>query len=198
VIQPGSEMVIYPECGGGLNLPPLFTPEIAWDIRSDRLAVSATSAYRVDVLLVAPDSEIPGAPVRVTMVRSLRRAIEPRDATRDLAIQELGEGFRINFGRGPCTIPPDRMVDGRGYASTIPWVRRIAVAPDGAVWIERRMIGRDSAGPIDVFDADGAYVGTLAAGSPFPIVFLRPDRIAYALTDEMDVDRLVVADVVKR
>lgn len=44
--------------------------------------------------------------------------------------------------------------------------------------------------PIDVFDREGRYLGTLPAGSPFPIGFLPDGRILVA--DEFDVERLVL------
>jgi hypothetical protein len=50
---------------------------------------------------------------------------------------------------------------------------------------------RDSAG-VDVFAGDGGYLGTLPATAPYPAVSLPGDRIAGIVTDELDVQRLVI------
>jgi hypothetical protein len=182
-VFPRGEMVRYPTCGGGLNLQPLFSATLAWDGRGPRAAVAAGPEYAVRVF----DSG--------RLVRIVRRAIEPLEATRELAIQELGEGFTINFGRGPCTIPPAEMVDGRGFAETVPVVEGVRLSPSGEIWVQRRVVGAPGEGPIDVLDPTGAYVGTLPAGSPLPLLFLPEDRVALLETDDLDVDRVVVAEV---
>lgn len=152
-----------------------------------------------------------------TVTRSIRRSVEPIRATRALAIAELGEGFKINFGRGPCTIDPAEMVDGRGYAETIPMILNVLLSPEGELWVERRA-GAGAAGSgyagggvggggateppgsgtgtlgslIDLFDASGAYRGTLPPGTPFPIILLPGGRFGVVEKDEFDVARLVV------
>ncbi|MGD2152750.1 MAG: 6-bladed beta-propeller [Gemmatimonadales bacterium] len=180
VSLPRSEMVIYASCGGGLNQPRLFEPEISWAASEEAVVVSHSAEYAVDVL--SGDS----------LARSVRRDLEVRRSTRDLAIAELGAGFTINFGQGPCTIAPEEMVDGRGYAPTLPWIRRLALAPGGELWVERREVGPEARGPIDVFDRTGAYVGTLPEDAPFPLVFLSESRMGASERDEFDVERLVV------
>lgn len=181
---PEAEMVRFPECGGGLRLPPLFHPEIVWDARDGVIVASAASVYRLDVF--RGDS----------LVRSLRRRLEPRPATRALALEELGEGMEVNFGRGPCRLDPGRMVDGRGFAEVVSPVAWIDIAPDGTLWVRRKVVGEED-GPIDLLDPEGGYLGTLPAGSPRPVAFLPDGRVAAVETDEFDVDRLVVHRIVK-
>jgi hypothetical protein len=53
-------------------------------------------------------------------------------------------------------------------------------------------LGEDAPGVIDIFDASGAYQGTLPGGTPFPLVFLDEDRFGGAEKDATDLVRLVV------
>ena len=185
VVLPASRMVMYESCGGGLNLPPLFSPEIVWDRQGGRLAVNSVPGYVVDIY------------EGTRRVRSLRRHLEPAATTRELAIRDLGDGFRINFGRGLCLIPSHEMVDGRGFATPVPLIEHVRVAASGEVWVQRRVVGQPGNGPIDVFDAGGAYVGTLEAGTAMPLLLLPNGRVALEESDELDVERLVVAEIVR-
>jgi hypothetical protein len=180
---PPSEMVRYERCGGGLRLPPLFLPEIIWDGEDDQIVVSSGPEYMLAIFHGG------------TATRSIRRAIAPARATRELAIAELGEGFKIDFGRGPCTISPQEMTDGRGYADVVPVILNVLLSPEGEVWVERRVGGGVAGSRIDIFDPTGAYLGTLPAGTPFPLMLLPGGRIAVEEKDEFDVARLVIMRV---
>lgn len=79
----------------------------------------------------------------------------------------------------------------RGFAPTIPAIARVALSPDGRLWVEHRA-ARGDPQAIDLFTPDGHYAGTLPPGSPFPILFLPDGRIAAAETDEFDATRLLV------
>ncbi len=187
-VFPRPEMVLYPACGGGLNLPRVFEVHVNWaPAPSGGVVLSRSAAYELE------RRDPSGA-----LTRILRRDLPVRSATAPLAEEELGEGFRIDFGRGPCTIPPAEMVPERGFAAFVPWIDRVVVAPDGAVWVSRKEVGPDRHGPTDVFAPDGAYLGSLPASAPFPIVFLDADRFAAVETDEFDVDRLVVYRIARR
>lgn len=180
--QPEHGVAMFESCGGGINFPPLFTPSVVWDHRNGLTAVAPGSDYRIDLWRDG------------RRVRSVRRPFPEVEATRELAIAESGEGFTIDFGRGPCTIPPDEYAEARGWAPTVPAIRRLALGPDGSLWVERWVPGQDPM-PVDVFDADGAYLGTLPAGTDLPALLMPDHRVGLIRTDEMDVARLVVADV---
>ena len=70
-------------------------------------------------------------------------------------------------------------------------VSRLALGPDGTLWVERYDVGENPQ-PIDIFDPDGHYVGTLPDDSPFPVGFLPDGRILVSERDDLDVERLVV------
>jgi hypothetical protein len=177
--------VTYAGCGGGLRLPRLFEVEIAWSTHSESILVSQSPGYELEVYS------------GTQLERRFGRALPLREATRDLAILELGEGFEINFGMGPCTIQSAEMVDGRGFAPQVPWVQQVTLSPAGETWVLRKEVGEEMQGPVDVFDSTGAYIGTLPDGSPFPLLFLDASRFAAAETDALDVTRLVVHRVVR-
>jgi hypothetical protein len=164
----------------GLALPPLFSPSLVWSAAADRIAVSSGGDY---VIKVAKDAHI----------RSIRRDLGPRTVTREMALQDVGNEMTIRFGSGapPCKIPGEKVVEQQGFAPVLPAIGGIALAPDGSTWVRRGSVKGETP-IIDVFDAEGAYLGTLPAGSPFPAAFTPDGRVVAIEKDEMDVDHLVV------
>lgn len=182
--QPNNGFAMFKKCGGGVNQPPIFTPQVSWDDRAGQLAVAATGAYAVDIYRDG------------TLVRSVRRTIPALEATDEVAEREMAKGFTIDFGRGPCTVPADEYVQAVGHADMVPPIRQVGLAGDGSLWVQRWVPGEETP-PIDVFDATGAYMGTLPAGTSFPVLFLPDGGVGVVSTDENDVQRLVVESVVK-
>lgn len=177
---PRPEMVMYPSCGGGLNLPRIFEVQVSWAVSGNTVVVSRTDRYELEVF------------ENRQLTQKLRRAFGTRTSSEQMALDELGEGFVINFGRGPCTIQPQEMVDARGFAETLPWILQVTLSPGGELWVGRKEVGENTPGQIDIFDRTGAYRGTLPQGTPFPLVFLDEDRFGAAEKDPMDITRLVV------
>jgi hypothetical protein len=183
--SPRPEMAMFPSCGGGLNLPRIFEVQVSWAASDGTVVVARSDLYELGVYEAGD------------LVRIVRRALGARPASDQMAMEELGEGYTINFGRGPCTIPPREMVDARGFAETLPWIQQLTLAPGGEIWVGRREVGRSTPGIIDVFDGTGAYLGTLPPESPFPLAFLGDDRFAAAETDALDIGRLAVYRVLR-
>lgn len=164
----------------------LFAPSLTWATGADRLAVARDAAYQIDVYSGRD------------LVRRIRRDVPPRPATLELAVQEVGEKFEVQFGSGgSCVVEPEKVVEERGFADVVPAIRRVAVAPDGTLWVQRFVVKGEEP-PIDLFADDGAYLGTLPAGTPFPAAFFAPDRFATTEKDELDVDHVVVYRVTRR
>ena len=182
---PPPEMAMFEKCGGGLRLPHIFAPEIAWDVQPGMVAVSSSVEYSVSIREAGD------------LTRIVRREIVPMPASRDQAIIYLGEGFPINFGRGPCLIDPAEMVDKRGHADLIPLIGTVLLSPSGGFWVQRFTVDQKAAMPIDVFDAHGAYVGTLERESFAPVILLPGARVGVVEKDESDVERLVVLSIRK-
>lgn len=183
---PRPEMAMFPSCGGGLNLPRIFEVQVSWAVLESTIVVSRSDLYELEVFESGQ------------LIRRARRTLGPRPATEQMAIEELGEGYTINFGRGPCTIPPREMVGARGFSDTLPWIGQVTLAPGGEVWVERKELGEATPRAIDIFDESGAYQGTLPAGTPFPLVFLENDRFGAVETDATDISRLVIYRVFRR
>jgi hypothetical protein len=145
----------------------------------------------------------PSSQYSVDMVRnnavvlSVRRAMEPQSASRELALAEVGEGMRVGSSRGRCMIEAEELVDARGFSDVVPIIGRVALSRNGELWVKRRVPGDDEAGAIDVFGVDGSYVGTLPGNTPFPVVFLPRGRVGVVETDELEVERLVVMELVR-
>jgi hypothetical protein len=163
----------------------VFAPALVWTTGPGFVAVAGGTDYAVD--------RYEG----LRLVRRARRDLAPRATTRAMALQEIGDDYRIGFGGGGgCAVPAERVVDAQGVAPVVPAIGALAVGPDGTVWVRRRVV-RGEPAPIDVLDPAGVYVGTLPAGSPFPATF-QPDGSLIAIaTDELDVQRIVVYRVIR-
>lgn len=183
-VLPLSKTAHSPSCGMNLTLPTLFAPQVRWTRRGSRIAVATGAAY------VAEFYE--GG----RLVRSIRRPIEPRPITASDArsvLRDQATGGPL----APCNISAADRIEKHGYAPELQIVRAVALAPDGSLWVGRSGELDGSPGPIDVFDASGEYAGSLPPETPFPLVFLPGDRIGFAERDSVDVERLVIARVIR-
>lgn len=171
-------------CGGVVSFPPLFTPVIQWDYRDGTVALTPGDGYRVDVWRGGK------------LIRSIRRDFPVANSSEELAAVEVGEAPTFEIGGENCTVPMSDFVEAKGWVPTVPAIRRLALASDGSLWVERNVPGVHP-GLIDVFSPDGGYRGTLPEGTEFPVLFLARDRAAFVVRDQWDVDRLLVAEVRK-
>jgi hypothetical protein len=158
----------------GLAQPPLFTPEFAWGTNGRIVAVSGGDGYDIGIF----EGEDVSA--------RYRRDVPPRPVTRELAIDELGDGSDIRSPAGTCHVDPVAEVEGRGFHEVLPPVADVAVDPDGRLWVERAVF-RGETPRIDILAADGAYVGTIENTDVFPSAFLTPDLFLALTKDELDV-----------
>lgn len=165
------KQLMYESCKVGFMGAPLFTPRPSWTGNRESVALATSGAYEI---LVWKGGKL---------VRIIRRSVPVRASTRALAVQDVGEGFRIIVGnRGPCTIPPEDIVTQQGFASTIPAIKQIVMAADGTLWVERWTIKGE---PLqrDIFDPSGAYLGTLAGDIPWPQAWLPDGRYVSVRAD---------------
>ena len=173
VLEPPVRPARYPSCPEfQVQAPALFAPSLRWDADDRRIAVVTGPEYRVDI--------IEGGRI----VRSIRRGIRPAQLTEQLAAREWGEALEIP--RLGCRIPAEEIVRVRGYAPLLPVIREVAFGPRGELWVLRSGSGR-AANRIDVFDARGAYLGTLPAEVPFPAAFVGANRIVAVDLDTLGV-----------
>ena len=177
-----------------------YEPGLHWEVLPDgTIAYSDSSAYAIK--LASPDGSV---------IDVLRRPFSPgavsgriRQATIAFHLQRHEEWLANNpSSTGP--LPPQdpeaarQRIRDRGFHDQIPVVRGIRATWDGGLWIQRR--GEDpwdDEGPIDVFNADREYVGTLPPGDPaMPIAFGPDGLVVHLERDEFDVPTIVVSRIV--
>jgi hypothetical protein len=181
--RPQGRDLHFASCGLGLsNFPRLFTPSMSWASQGDVVAVINTGVYQVDLF------------DQGRRVRSIRREVPPRPVTREMALASLGEGMRVRTAEGELLCDPSEVVDAQGYEPFLPILSEVALAPDGTLWVRRYALGDETA-QVDVFDAEGRYLGTVADSALFPVAFLPDGRILAAEEDALGVQRLVVRSV---
>lgn len=148
VVQPPSKMIRM--CNGGISLPPFFSPEIRWAAQGARAVSSAGTDYAIWVHEGA------------RTVRSVRRAITPRAPVAADADLLYPTGFTVMFGgsSAPCEMTAAAVFEQAGAAPLLPLVQGLALLPDGTLWVQRTLRG-DPSPTLDVFDAEGAYLGTV-------------------------------------
>jgi hypothetical protein len=172
VTDPPMKMIIFEACRVGFSQTPLFHPALLWTGNTEMLAVASDGGYRVDVWRDG------------RLVRSIRREFIPRNVTRAMAEQDVGEGMRVSVGGGPpCLIPASEIIEKQGFAPVLPAIKRISMASDGTLWVERWTIKGE---PIlrDLFDPAGAYLGTVTGDTPWPQTWLPDGRFVAVRANE--------------
>ena len=174
-----------------------FEPAFVWDVLPDgTIAWSDSSAYAIR--LASPDGSVTDVLRRPFAPRGASRRI--RRATIDYHLDRLEELSRRPPSTGLPFLTPDvegrrRRIQERGFYHEIPVVLGLKATWDGGLWIQRR--GEDpwlDEGPIDVFNADREYLGTLPAGDPpMPAAFGPAGLVVHLERDEFDVPTLVVS-----
>lgn len=181
----GMSELVFEDCPVRLmvRVGAVLAPGLSWQFGAGRLFVNTGAEYRIDVF------------EDTTRVASFRRDLTPIPATAELAAAEYPDGFQISLAsRGvTCRMSGEEAVSKLGFAPVVPFVRGLAVAPDGTLWV-RRNPTRAQLGTFDLFAADGAYTGTLR-DVPVPAAFLPGNRIVGIEKDEMDIERVVVYEV---
>jgi hypothetical protein len=170
----------YPGCAIEISgQPEVLAPRIVWDAGDDRVALNRQPWY--DVHLVE------GGETR----RILRRDLEPRRAGVQDATLVVDNPMVMRGGAAECRIPASDVVETRGIAERVPTIFQIRMAPDGALWVNRQP-ARAGERRIDVFDPEGAYLGTLPPDAPFPAAFTPEGHPVVVERDDFDLPYMVV------
>jgi len=172
----------------GRTGPVIFGKETDWSVSGRTMTVSTTAAYTVDMLNL-----------ETGMVEGIvRRSLPSLPATETLAIEwaTINKPGRImRSDGGECVPPAEEVVEKQGMADSLPMIDEVQIDRRGRLWVQRFAIDSTLA-RIDVFDPEGVYLGTLPEGHPWPVAFAPPDRILFVEQDDMDIQRLVIADLV--
>ena len=137
--------------------PRVYAPSITWTGRGDTVYVHDGPGYEIDVF------------VDGSLVRSVRRDIDPTPVTEFMAIERVETGPYESFMQ-TCGVDASAIVDAVGYEEAIPPVLGLAVDPAGRLWVTRTTDGAHATA-VDVFGRDGSYQGTLT-GADMPVAFL--------------------------
>lgn len=163
-----------------------FEPELLWDILPDGgIVYSDSTAYRIRVMDPAG-----------RVIRTLTRSFAPKPVTRGVrsAMRDRSLARLSGGDGGDMQAALREQIRNRGFMDEIPVLSALRTTWDGALWIQRR--GEepwDEDGPIDVMRADGAYVGTFAAGATdMPGTFGPDGLVAFVERDELDIPSIVV------
>jgi len=151
----------------GLNLPPLFSPSVVLSTTGRVTATTHQVPYRIDIH------------EGTRLVRSVRRAIPAEAATVVHVARLYPEGMKISFGEGrSCTVPADELTEKQGVAASLPLLRGIVLDPQGRLWVERYTFA-DEPDLVDLFDAEGRYLGTMTGKGP-PLGFVGDSVVLFA------------------
>ncbi|MCC6318308.1 MAG: hypothetical protein IT361_11520 [Gemmatimonadaceae bacterium] len=134
---------------------PVFWPTLRWDAAPGFHARTTRVEYQV--ALQGADRHVAGLP------------IQPREADRVAALRER-LGGTVQVGTIGCRLSRESALEQRSMASRIPVVRSLRVSPQHQVWVQRDA-PHGTARPIDVFDASGHKIATMA-DAPMPLFFL--------------------------
>lgn len=185
-----------------MGSPPALEPGVHFAALPDgRLALADSSAYQIRIY--DPDGA-QGTPPRVVgrdiAPVPVGPAEEEAERERQLAALEAGGGPQIQVsmggpgGGGGQTVPQEQIRDMlRARVATltfwheIPVITRLAADPEGRLWVERSG-GIGEQGPIDLLEADGTYIGSIAPGGiRTPVAFGPDGRAAWVEMDELEV-----------
>lgn len=175
---PESRILDLRSCGVRIpGMPPVFSrSSMSWSTNGGMLALVDGVEYEIKVF-------------RDGALKALvRRNRTPTATTSAMAVAEVRSG--VYTERYGCD--PEEIVEAAGVAGHIPTIQAVTVTRDGWLWVEK------TDERIDVFRDDGRYLGTLPATFTMPAAFLGDGRHITIETDDLDVARLAIVDVVDR
>lgn len=155
----------------GLNIPPPFASDPAWGVGGGAIAVTRRVPYVIDFYRGG------------RLVSSIRRDIPRVTATTEHVRKLYPDGMTVQFGGGgKCTVNAEDIIEKLGPGGDVPFIRAIAFGPDGTTWVERYTF-RGEERMLDIFGADGRYLGTLS-GHSLPMGFIGADIVLFPIEDE--------------
>jgi hypothetical protein len=153
-----------------ISLPPFFTPDLHWAAAGPRVVANVGPAYDVR-LYEGP-----------RLLASIRRALAMRAPSAADIKLVYPEGLKLTApGGASCTFPIDELAKA-GLAEAMPFVHGLILLSDGTIWVQRSL-REERPAVVDVFDSDGAYVGTMR-GMSLPVGLLPTGELLVPVDDE--------------
>ena len=171
-----------------------YEPELLWDLLPDGgIAYSDSSDYAIKI--TTSEGSIASVLRRPFEVEEVTRGI--RSETREQWLRSIAEDeLPAEF---EAVIPNFRDVlkeaaSELGMFPEVPVVRQLRTSWNGGIWIQRR--GEDpwdNEGPIDVFDPDHRYVGTISSTDmTLPVAFGPDGLVAVWELEDLDIPAIIV------
>lgn len=155
------------------GMPPLFDPQVLMSASGARVLVNTQPTYELWLY------EGPRA------VGSIRRPFTPRAPTVDDIRRQYPDGMRfgtVERGQPPgCIASVEELMAQQGVAPLLPFIFDVVLLADGTMWALRSP--REAPPEVDVFGADGVYVGTMT-GRGVPLAQLPNGELLFAKPDQ--------------
>ena len=185
---------------------PAFTPATLWGVLPNgSVAVNNSAEYNIEI---ARNGKVERVVQRPFAARKVTEADRNREKAQRREQMASGRGNMVfstseRSGSGPARgsrgvggpmskAQIDEMLNDMTFAETMPVLSGMYVDPRGRLWVQRfKEVGQQ--GPIDLINANGTYVGTIAAGQRLPAAVSPSGRAAFIERDEeTDVEKVVV------
>jgi hypothetical protein len=198
--------------GGGIRFqaPPMraFDPEVRAGIFPDgRIALVDSTTYEVKVMTLG--GEVRQLIRRPFVPREVKR--QDREAEKNRRKEEMAasggprivmrtdQGTTSSMASSQAKAMMEARLETMVFATEIPVVAEMAVDWEGRIWLRRSGSRVGEAGPIDLIDSTGAYLGSLSPSEGrIPDAFGPGGLAAFIERDELDVPRVLVRRVAIR
>ncbi len=201
-ISVGDRTINLREAVGSMTPSAVFEPELLVGVLPNgAIAYSDSSAYAVKIT----------DPNTGQIVRVVTRPIAPEPVTsaikrdylermeKQTGIKGGGKLMDLRFsssssgGGSPQQAGVTFPLEPAPFYPELPVLEALSTTWEGRIWVQRRGKEGESAGPIDIFESDGEYVGTYPAGATgVPRAFGPGGLAAFVELDEFDVATVVV------
>ena len=171
-----------------------------------RVAVADSVGYRVRILsedgavdrrITRPIPPIPLTDIAMAAYRERQKdAITERGLVRALGDLQAAMGVSLrNVNTSEVVTEYRESLDEVVFADEIPVICALQVDWDGRLWITRADMAGDD-GPIDVFDEDGRYAGTISSSELGPPDAFGPNGLlAYVQETELEAEGVLVVRI---
>jgi hypothetical protein len=172
-----------------------FFPDVRVAVAGATVAVVSGYRYRIGMR----DGEgrttrVLERPIHPAPVDEAMRAAE-RKRVHDRVSERQARGGAGAFGvRGMTPEEVDAMVENMAFPDTVPTILALEGTPEGDLWVLRSGAGGSAPGPVDLYDADDGYRGTLE-GLRFPRAIGPGGLVAWVAEGPLGIDQVVVGRI---
>jgi len=168
-----------------LSLPVLFSPQCVMIAAQDGMVIGTSDTYDVRFYTSG------GTLQRIVRKEHVPLAVTPADV--DSMQAQLGDAMaRVN-------VPAEfrSMYDDRPAAETMPAFRALMTDSEDNLWVEEYGRPSDDVPRWSVFDPEGRFLGVVTGPTGVTVMDIGADYLLGIVTDEMDVERVVMYALVK-